>query len=145
MPDGEIQQLKKVFESLDAGGDGRLTVAEVMEGVRNAGLKEVPEELEIMLKSVDSDGSGQIDYTEFLAACLERRQYIQEDRMWSAFRVFDTDVNGKISKKELGIILAGGKLDDVCKTNVESIMEVTDKDGDGEISFEEFVTMMKAE
>lgn len=145
LPDSEIHQLKKIFTSLDIGGDGRLTVAEVMAGVKNAGLKNVPAELEQMLKSVDSDGSGQIDYTEFIAACLDKRQYIQEDRLWSAFRVFDTDNSGKISKKELSSLLAGGKLEDVCRANIDDILKDADRDGDGEISFEEFVAMMKTD
>jgi len=145
LPESEIAQLKQVFGSIDVNGDGKVTVAEALEGVKQAGLKNVPAELEDMLKAVDSDGSGVIDYTEFIAACLDKRAYIQEDRLWSAFRVFDSDNNGKISKAELSQMLAGGKMDDVCKRNIDEILKDADKNADGEIDFQEFAAMMKSD
>jgi len=145
LPESEISQLKKIFTTIDVNGDGKLTVAEAIEGVKQAGVSSMPQDLNDMLKAVDSDGSGIIDYTEFIAACLDRRAYIQEDRMWSAFRVFDSDNSGKISRKELANVVAGGKLDDVCKRNVDEIMAEADRNGDGEIDFQEFVAMMKAD
>ena len=57
-----------------------------------AGLKETENLMQIM-KEVDSDGSGVIDYTEFLAATMSKRQYFQEDVCWAAFRTFDLDGN----------------------------------------------------
>ena len=75
------------------------------------------------IKGVDADGSGVIDYTEFLAATLDRQsrlhgspvgeitqrtwfiwarqQYMKEDVCWAAFRVFDRNGDGHISKDEL--------------------------------------------
>ncbi len=32
-------------------------------------------------KSIDTDGSGKIDYTEFLAATMERSLYMKEDKL----------------------------------------------------------------
>ncbi|KAF4712069.1 hypothetical protein FOZ63_020628, partial [Perkinsus olseni] len=71
MPDEEIEQLKKVFTSMDKNGDGQLTIQEVVEGIQNSGLKDIPDDLMDIMKQVDSDGSGVIDYTEFLAATLD--------------------------------------------------------------------------
>ena len=48
-----------------------------------------------------------IDYTEFLAATLSRKQYMQEDIVWSAFRVFDLDGDGQITREELAQVLSG--------------------------------------
>ena len=145
LPEADIAQLKLVFSTIDVNGDGRVTVAEAIEGVKQAGLKTLPAEVDEMLRAVDSDGSGVIDYTEFIAACLDKRAYIQEDRLWSAFRVFDSDNNGKISRAELAQMLSGGKMDDVCKRSIDDILKDTDKNGDGEIDFQEFTTMMKSD
>merc|ERR1711972_145012 len=81
------------------------TVGEMTEGLQKAGLKEIPENLEQIMKQVDSDGSGVIDYTEFIAATLDKKQYIQEDVCWQAFRVFDRNGDGKISKEEMKAVL----------------------------------------
>ena len=54
-----------------------------------------------MLKAADTDGSGEIDYTEFLAATIDERIYLREDYLRNAFNMFDKDHNGSISKQEL--------------------------------------------
>ena len=79
--------------SLDKNGDGTLTVQEVRDSMDKCGVK-IPADLEELMKDVDSDGSGTIDYTEFIAATLDKKIYIQEDVCWAAFRVFDLDGNG---------------------------------------------------
>lgn len=38
---------------------------------------------------MDGDFSGSIDYTEFLMATLDRKAFLTEDVMWTAFNVFD--------------------------------------------------------
>merc|ERR1712048_432951 len=85
----QISALRTTFMSLDGNGDGKLTVNEMKEGIQKAGLKEIPADLQQIMEDVDSDGSGVIDYTEFLAATLDKRVYMKEDVIWSAFRVFD--------------------------------------------------------
>ena len=44
-----------------------------------------------MFKLIDSDKSGVVDYTEFIAATMESSFQYREDLCWSAFRVFDLD------------------------------------------------------
>merc|ERR1712100_613249 len=66
----QIKALRDMFMQLDGNGDGKLTVAEMKEGLENAGLKDIPPDLQQIMQDCDSDGSGEIDYTEFLAATL---------------------------------------------------------------------------
>mmetsp|Transcript_1047 Transcript_1047/g.932 ORF Transcript_1047/g.932 Transcript_1047/m.932 type:complete len:204 (-) Transcript_1047:102-713(-) len=143
MPDEEIAQLKKVFTSMDKNGDGQLTVQEMLEGIQKSGLKDVPEDLMDIMKQVDSDGSGVIDYTEFLAATLDKKKYIQEDRLWGAFRVFDRDGDGKITRQELAEVLNNGDVGDIVDGHIDEILKQADANGDGEIDFDEFVAMME--
>merc|ERR1719454_796369 len=107
-----ISKLRNVFMQLDANGDGQLTVAEMKEGLQKAGLKDIPPDLQQIMEEVDSDGSGVIDYTEFLAATLDKKSYMQEDVCWQAFRVFDRNGDGKISKEELEAVLGNGNVEE---------------------------------
>merc|ERR1719162_2066374 len=109
----QIKALRETFMALDGNGDGLLTSAEMKEGLAKAGLKEIPADLQQILEDVDSDGSGVIDYTEFLAATLDKRAYVQEDVCWSAFRLFDVNGDGKISKEELRVVLDDGDVKDM--------------------------------
>merc|ERR1712046_90543 len=103
--ESQIKSLRDTFMSLDKNGDGCLTVQEMKDGIAKAGLKEIPADLQQIMQDIDSDGSGQIDYTEFLAATLDKRMYLQEDVCWSAFRLFDRNGDGKISQEELKQVL----------------------------------------
>jgi calcium-dependent protein kinase len=48
----------------------------------------------------DTDGSGHIDYNEFLAAAFDRSKLLSKEKLESAFETFDKDGNGKISVNE---------------------------------------------
>merc|ERR1719352_1121194 len=141
--DNQIKALRETFMALDNNGDGLLTAAELKEGLSKAGLKEIPLDLEQILKDVDADGSGIIDYTEFLAATLDKRQYIKEDVCWSAFRLFDRNGDGKISQEELNQVLADGDVKGVIGDDIKNLMKEVDTSGDGVIDFQEFMDMMK--
>jgi len=143
--DGDkIKELRNVFMALDENGDGELTIAELRDGLAKAGLTEIPADLEQIMKDVDTDGSGAIDYTEFLAASLDRKQYIQEDVCWSAFKVFDLNGDGKISMQELEQVLNSGSVEEALGAQtIKDLMKEVDLNGDGEIDFEEFMFMMK--
>jgi len=138
----QIKMLRETFMSLDRNGDGNLTSAEMKEGLTKAGILQIPPDLQQIMEDVDADGSGVIDYTEFLAATMDKKTYIQEDVCWSAFRVFDRNGDGKISKEELTLMLNNEEVNDV--VNTELIKQV-DGDGDGMIDFQEFMKMMRGE
>ncbi|CAK8997022.1 unnamed protein product [Durusdinium trenchii] len=140
----QIKQLRDVFMMIDGNGDGFLTVNELKEGLAKAGLKDIPPDLLQIMQEVDSDGSGNIDYTEFLAATLDKRMYIQEDVCWSAFRVFDRNGDGKISMEELQQVLCSNDVEEVvgAKALADLMLEV-DGNGDGYIDFKEFMQMMR--
>eukprot|EP00435_Cladocopium_sp_Y103_P054349 s1338_g17.t1 len=142
----QIKQLRDVFMMIDGNGDGFLTVNELKEGLAKAGLKDIPQDLLQIMQEVDSDGSGNIDYTEFLAATLDKRMYIQEDVCWSAFRVFDRNGDGKISMEELQQVLGSNEVEEVVgvKALADLMLEV-DGNGDGFIDFKEFLAMMRGQ
>jgi calcium-dependent protein kinase len=140
----QIKSLRETFLSLDSNGDGLLTLSELKEGLSQAGVTELPHDLKQIMEGIDADGSGVIDYTEFLAATIEKRQYIQEDVCWTAFRVFDMNGDGKITPNELRMVLNNGNMESVMDINATAdLLKEVDKNGDGAIDFKEFMGMMR--
>eukprot|EP00913_Durusdinium_trenchii_P022125 g20789.t1 len=90
--------------------------------------------------SFQADGQyPAFSYTEFLAATFDRSKHSTEAVCRAAFRCFDKDGSGQLEPSELvdGYLL--GKLE---AEEVERIMEELDANGDGEIDFQEFMTMI---
>jgi len=66
----DIKNLKEIFLAIDKNGDGRLSFLEIEEGLAQLKLDDADALLQ-MLKEADTDNSGQVDYTEFIAATLD--------------------------------------------------------------------------
>jgi len=94
-----------------------------------------------MFKAVDTDNSGFIDYTEFVVASINEKQLLSNEKLQAAFRMFDKDGSGSISADEIKQVLGYGR--SLNEDQVDSIIREVDDNGDNEISFEEFSTMMR--
>ena len=93
-------------------------------------------DVENIMRNVDTDGSGFIDYTEFIQATLAREVLFSKANLDKAFALFDKDKNGNISAEEIAEIFSEGQLgeDNVWK----GILKQVDKNGDGQIDLKEF-------
>lgn len=142
LPDDDIESLQNTFKALDTNGDGTLSLEEIKDAMVQSGLK-VPKALEDLLQAVDCNGSGGLDYTEFLAATIDQKLYMQRDICWAAFRIFDLDGDGKITREELGKVLNGDSVQTLLGPGrLSEMIKEADKDGDGAIDFEEFCAML---
>ena len=107
-----------------------------------SGTRLTEEQIDELFNSMDAGNKGMIDYSEFLAACLNRRIYMDEDKIQDAFRRFDLTGTGKIEASDLKQILDRENL----ITNEETwedIIAEADRDNDGAINFQDFFTMMQ--
>ena len=91
------------------------------------------------MKRVDTDCSGFIDYTEFVAATMNKKKLVNKANLETVFKAFDKDGSGSISTDELKTMLGGENMrDDLW---IELIGEV-DEDKNGEVDLVEFTNMM---
>lgn len=138
--ESEIKDLGEEFCRLDLNNDGELSLDEIKSGMKE---RHNSSQLEELVRSIDTDGSGTINYTEFIAANLDNNIYMKQDKLRQAFRMFDIDGNGKISVEELTKIL--GCHEEYLFVDQsffkEMVME-NDKNGDGQIDYNEFIAMM---
>ena len=54
-----------------------------------------------LMKSMDTDGNGIIDYTEFITAAIDKAAVLNVENLTAAFKLLDTDNSGYISIDEL--------------------------------------------
>jgi len=141
--ENRTKYLRDVFFRFDTNGDGLLSLDEFRDGLAHAGVTELPADMEDILESADVNGSGKIDYSEFLAASFDRTCHIEEDVCWSAFRLFDSDGDGKITSAEVLKVLNAGGGTVISNEEMAQIMAGVDLNGDGGIDFDEFLSMLR--
>mmetsp|Transcript_77511 Transcript_77511/g.107679 ORF Transcript_77511/g.107679 Transcript_77511/m.107679 type:complete len:446 (+) Transcript_77511:86-1423(+) len=112
--DDEKKELKQTFQSLDADGNGVLSREELINGYKKVFKDTKAAEAEALrvIEEVDINGSGQIDFTEFIIAATAQEKLISKEKLDKAFRLFDIDNDGFITRNELANVLGGIKLDD---------------------------------
>jgi calmodulin len=95
-----------------------------------------PEQLQEAIEAVDADGSGWIDFDEFLALMeIKTKEAEDEQELREAFRVFDTKNKGQIETGDLKVIFKA--LDpDMSDEEIDAIITEVDEDGNGTLDFE---------
>ncbi|KAL4465828.1 hypothetical protein ABPG74_004065 [Tetrahymena malaccensis] len=137
----EIIDLGKQFKQLDKNGDGVLSIEEITEGMKNFDGKQ--SQLLEIIKEIDTDKNGQIEYSEFIAASMDKQLYMKQEKLYQAFKALDIDGSGSISKDELKQVLDSE--DHFMNHSADfwnNVIKEADKDGNGEIDYDEFVEMM---
>ena len=136
----EINDLKLTFEAFNIKKDGQISYEELKNGLIKLNSKNINEnEIYELFNSIDVDKNGKIDYTEFIAATLQKKNYLNKERLYDAFCMFDKDNSGNITKSELMEAL---KLNKDQEIEVEKLIKDVDKDGDGTIDYKEFLELM---
>ena len=137
------QEIKEAFDLFDTDGSGTIDAKELKVAMRALGFEPKKEEIRKMIADIDKDGSGVIDFHEFLEMMtVKMAERDPREEMLKAFRLFDDDETGKISFRNLKRVakeLGENMTDD----EIQEMIEEADRDGDGEISEEEFMRIMK--
>jgi len=122
--------------------DGIINSHELGSVLRQIGLNPTDAELQDMVNDVDKDGTGSIDFPQFLSMmALKINDQNAEDEIREAFKVFDGDGNGYIDRQELAIMLRFMG-ENISEVEIRDIIEEADVDKDGLIDYSEFYNMM---
>lgn len=137
-----IKKIYKRYQSFDKNMNGLINYNEFCDIFQ----VEASPIIEKLFGMFDKEKSGEIDIKEFLISLNNFSGASKDERLRFAFLVFDEEGNGVISKVELMRILKANHMatsDAEVKRKAETIMSQADKDGDGVITFDEFVVVSK--
>lgn len=145
LSEDQVSQLKDIFDSVfDKDGDGKISVGELGVAMRSLGRDRTEAQLQDMIKKYDKDGDGNIDFSEFLAMMVKKMKDMDDEKLYREALIsggFDTDDNGLISAAELREVMMnlGANL---TGKDLDKMIEEADTEKDGQIKYEEFLTMM---
>uniref|UniRef100_A0A8C5QDG5 EF-hand domain-containing protein n=1 Tax=Leptobrachium leishanense TaxID=445787 RepID=A0A8C5QDG5_9ANUR len=137
----QIAEFKEAFSQFDKDSDGAFTIDELGTVMRSLGQNPTEAELQDMMKETDLDGSGIIDFPEFLTMMAKKmKDTDSEYQNREDFRNFDKDGDGYLSAAELHHVMTslGEKQTD---EEVDEMTRQADIDGDGLVNYDEFVQM----
>jgi len=158
----EIQDLRTAFELLDRNQDGLVTANELQFMLRNMGINVRDELIDEIIKQA-SRQTGSMEESEFLQWITRIQAVINEhdsastsnttknssvddnddatQDLIAAFRVFDRDGNGFITRDELHTAMEMMQ-ETVTEAQVNEMLQLADLDKDGKINYEEFARLL---
>ncbi|CAG9324608.1 unnamed protein product [Blepharisma stoltei] len=137
MSPSELDKYKNAFNAMDANGDGVISREELFNQLKTSMTEnEAHMESDRIMRLVDSNNNGVIDYTEFLRATVEKRKMLTKENLHKAFVMFDKDESGVIEINELKEWLVGDAHID--ENIIKELMKEFDKNSDGCIDLSEF-------
>lgn len=137
----DVAKLWEAFQVFDRDGNNTISAEELGLVMRSLGQSPSETELRDMIKEVDVDLSGSIDFEEFKALLLSH-QGDRKSRLKLAFSVFDEDGSGQITTNELRSVMNQFGLTD---QELDEMLNEVDHDGDASIDFEEFMKLVPEE
>ncbi|GLC42588.1 hypothetical protein PLESTB_001116600 [Pleodorina starrii] len=144
MAEDRYAEYKEAFTLFDSDGDGFITTKELGTVLRALGKSPTEAEIKTIVKDIDPDNRGVVDYKEFEKIMTrDIREYDNEQDLKAAWKVFDKAGQGFISIAELKHVLTsvGEKLS---PEEISEMMAEADPDKTGKVLYDNFIKMMLA-
>jgi len=136
------QEIREAFELFDTDKNGQIDAHELKVAMRALGFDVRKEEVLQLMAEIDREGTGYVTLPDFADVMGEKiSQRDPREEMVKAFQLFDDDHTGKISLKNLRRVareLGETMTDD----ELQAMIDEFDKDQDGEINEDEFISIM---
>eukprot|EP00995_Heteronema_vittatum_P013591 NODE_980_length_1113_cov_398.797932_g678_i0.p1 GENE.NODE_980_length_1113_cov_398.797932_g678_i0~~NODE_980_length_1113_cov_398.797932_g678_i0.p1 ORF type:complete len:177 (+),score=77.68 NODE_980_length_1113_cov_398.797932_g678_i0:72-602(+) len=136
------QEIREAFDLFDTDKNGMIDAHEMKVAMRALGFDVRKDEVLRLMEDVDRDGHGQInlgDFTDVMSEKISERDPREE--MAKAFQLFDDDVSGKITLRNLRRV-ARELGENMSDEELQAMIDEFDKDQDGEINEDEFIAIM---
>ncbi|GFO13900.1 calmodulin [Plakobranchus ocellatus] len=136
-----LAEIRELFRIFDKNHDNTISSGELGKMLRCMGMDVTEAEVATIMKELDKNGNGKIEYKEFKAFMQEEMKRSeespqeQEKAIRMAFKVFDQNGDGVIDARELRSAMKnlGEPLTD---RELTDMMKEADMDKDGKINYE---------
>ncbi|KAL9058245.1 MAG: hypothetical protein Q9162_001844 [Coniocarpon cinnabarinum] len=135
----QVDDFRKVFTLFDKDGSGTIDAKELGTVMRSLSLDPTEEELHDLVREADRDGNGSIDFNGRSAPAVQPVSF--EEEMRQAFKVFDKDGSGTLSKAEVREVMRSLG-ENITEEELDEMMREVDLDKSGTIDFKEFMQLM---
>lgn len=141
----QIAEYYEAFRAFDTDGDGSISIQDLGTVMMALGQNPTNQELKEMTHAYadpESNGEELIDFPDFLSLVARTvKETDSHEELREAFKAFDKNGDDIIDADELRKAMSnlGEQLSDA---EIDEMIRAADKDGDGQVHYEEFVHMM---
>mmetsp|Transcript_19087 Transcript_19087/g.62923 ORF Transcript_19087/g.62923 Transcript_19087/m.62923 type:complete len:170 (+) Transcript_19087:269-778(+) len=143
----ELREFKELFNLVDEDKGGSISPQELGSLMETLGLKPNQDELNAMIREIDEDGNGEIDFDEFVQVMSRKVQptYTPEE-VKAAFKVFEAPNSGlppghvKTSALERALTTYG--TEKLTVEEAQDLLSQVDPENTGSVNYIEYVNMM---
>ncbi len=142
LSEDDIEEIKEAFDLFDSDGSGTVEPRELKSAMVSLGFEAKNATLFHVVSELDKDGSGAIDFEEFLGMMSSQMgDHATQEEIRGIFTLFDLDKTGHINIKNLKKIARD--LGETCDDEeLLDLIRKADSDNDGQVSFEDFYNVM---
>merc|ERR1712087_210207 len=138
----EVEEMKEAFDLFDNDNSGAISVNELTSAMKSLGFDVKHAVVYNMVADLDSDGSGEIEFGEFLevmcAKITDKNTLEEIDRV---FKLFDKDGNGTLEADDLSRVCKELG-EEMSEEDVREVIQRADLDGDGVVGLQDFYNVL---
>ncbi len=92
-----MPQIHKLFHAIDLNHEGFISLEELQKAFEKSGIEVNSNDVNNIIKQIDLDKNGRVNYSEFLIATLDLKKLLQNSKnLITLFQFFDVDNTGFI-------------------------------------------------
>ena len=146
----EFEEIQKQFQKMDTDSDGKVTKEELKAYCLEQNDIRTDIQIEYMMRVVDLDNNGTIEFPEFLemASFFGYNKQPYETQVKQMFKALDKNNDGYLYLEEikhLWAIFTHENVDIPSDDEIAEIVENLDINGDGKIDYNEFLSQFDFE
>merc|ERR1711998_187628 len=139
----QVTECREAFDLFDTDASGSIDIKELKVAMRALGFEVRSDEVKKMVEDLDRDGDGTVDFDEFLAMMSGKMGGKDaREQLLEGFAMYDEDETGRISLGNLQRV-AAELGEPMGEEELLELIAEAEKDGDGEINEDEFLSLMK--
>ena len=136
------QKILKLFRYFNESGNCELTKEELKKGLKEFKTDDNFElKLDKVFEELDGDKNGTIEFEEFLRACMDKNEILNDKYINYAFKFLDKENRKSLSPEQI-ISAFFVEENESFKDTMNQILNNNDYDKNGRINFEEFKTLI---
>lgn len=119
----EVRELREIFNLVDKDGGGSISNEELKDLMDTVGIKLSQVEVDNMIKEIDQDSNGEVDFDEFVAVMSRKtNSNVTKREVSDAFKFFSKRNDGKISLQELKTVLMEKSSKEITKFKLDELL-----------------------